>query len=87
MLRNELTVVEGVALAADLRSEVKQLQNLLSQVKEYRDKYDPATLTKDIRILQAASRVQGMRPDVRDLYLLELQRRKTIKDLIEPELV
>lgn len=72
---------------SDLLSEIKELQAVRDRIKEIKERFDSSSLSKDIRNLQEASRTQNMRPELRDLLLKELQRRKLLKQVVDGEFV
>jgi hypothetical protein len=71
--------------STDVSNENRELTSIFGRVKELREKYDPVALVKDIRSLQEASRIQNLRPEVRDPLLRELQRRKLIHQIVSGE--
>lgn len=71
----------------DLSNENRELQIIRDKMKDLKERYDPATLARDIRHLQEASRIQNLRPEIRDVMLRELQRRKTIKQIVDGDFV
>jgi uncharacterized membrane protein (DUF106 family) len=78
--------VEVISLpSTDLLAEIRELQNVRDRIKDLKERFDSATLAKDIRNLQEASRIQNMRPEMRDLMLKELQRRKLLKQVVDGE--
>ena len=66
----------------DLGTENKDLQVVRDKLKCLREKYDPIVLQRDIRHLQNSSRIQNLRPEIRDVLLKELQRRKLIHEIV-----
>jgi hypothetical protein len=73
--------------AVDILTEIKELQATRDRIKDLKERYDSATLARDIRYLQEATRIQNLRPEMRDIMLKELQRRKLLKQVVDGEFV
>jgi len=86
MLNNTEAEVIGLP-GYDLLSENRELQAIRDRIKDLKEKFDSAALSKDIRALQEASRIQNLKPDMRDAFLKELQRRKLIKQIVDGEFI
>ena len=67
----------------ELSAENRELSSLRDRIKELREKYDSVTLSRDIKTLQEASRIQNLKSGIREVLLKELSRRKVIKQIID----
>lgn len=68
-----------------IQRENRDLSGVLERVTGLKQAYDSIQLTRDIKVLQDASRIQNMSSEIRSLMLFELQRRKLIKQVIDGE--
>jgi hypothetical protein len=78
------TSVEIVSLSAkSLMNEIRELGLVRDTMKRLKENFESVSLARDIRHLQEASRIQNIKPELRDMLLKELQRRKIIKQVID----
>lgn len=68
-----------------IQRENRDLTDMLERLTGLKQAYDSIQLSRDIKILQDASRIQNMSSEIRSLMLFELQRRKLIKQVIDGE--
>lgn len=88
---NQVEVIDNVIephfrdVKESLQRENRELTDVLDRISGLKQAYDTIQLSKDIRNLQEASRIQNMSGEIRSLMLVELQRRKLIKQVIDGE--
>lgn len=88
---NQIEVVDNVIephfrnIKENIQRENRELVEVLDRISGLKQTYDSIQLSKDIRSLQEASRIQNMNGEIRSLMLSELQRRKLIKQVIDGE--
>lgn len=75
----------GSPAGQDISIEIEKLKQTRDYVVYLKSKFDTVTLSKNIKNLQDASRVQGLRTDTRQTLLKELSRQQLIKQVLDGE--
>jgi hypothetical protein len=68
-----------------LQEENLELNQVLDRIVGLKRSFDSNQLGKDISVLKEATRIQNMNTDMKSLMLIELERRKLIKQVIDGE--